>query len=157
MSPVLASLYEWLMFVHVVAAMVWLGGVFTLSTLSFLVVRRQEADGVGRFVSSLRIIGPVVFAPAPLLLIGFGIWMVLDTSEWSFGQTWIWLALALFGAAVLVGAGFQSRTAIAAQRAASAADTATAVRHLRRWAWGSQLILALLLLATWDMVFKPGI
>ncbi len=28
---------------------------------------------------------------------------------------------------------------------------------VRRWAWGTALILALIVLATWDMVFKPGL
>jgi hypothetical protein len=29
--------------------------------------------------------------------------------------------------------------------------------HLRRWAYGMGVILVLLVAATWDMVFKPGL
>jgi len=38
-----------------------------------------------------------------------------------------------------------------------AGDDAEAARQLRRWSWGMRLILFLLLVVTWDMVFKPGI
>jgi hypothetical protein len=31
------------------------------------------------------------------------------------------------------------------------------LRLLSRWTWGSVLILALVLVATWDMVAKPGL
>jgi hypothetical protein len=30
-------------------------------------------------------------------------------------------------------------------------------RRLVRWAWGSRLIVVILLVAAWDMVFKPGL
>jgi hypothetical protein len=52
---------------------------------------------------------------------------------------------------------FQSRTAIGAQRAADAGDDGEAARQLRRWSWGTRLILLLLVVASWDMVFKPGL
>ena len=45
---------------------------------------------------------------------------------------------------------------IRAQRASEAGDGAEAARDLRRWSWGILVILLLLLVATWDMVFKPG-
>lgn len=67
------------------------------------------------------------------------------------------LALALFAAAFLIGAVFQSRAAIRAERAASAGDGGEAARQLTRWSWGMRLILLLLLVATWDMVVKPGL
>jgi uncharacterized membrane protein len=152
-----ATLYDWLMLVHVLAAMAWVGGVLALSAFAALTVRSRDVEAVARFVGSLRVIGPVVFAPAPLLLVGFGTWMVVDSAAWDFGQTWVWLGFAFFGAAFLVGAALQSRAAIGAQRAVEAARQEEAVRQLRRWVWGSRLILALLVFATWDMVFKPGL
>jgi hypothetical protein len=83
--------------------------------------------------------------------------MVIDSSAWDFGQTWIWLALVLLAGAVLVGAAFLSRAALAAERAVRAGDEAEAANHLRRWSWGIRLVLVLLVVATWDMVFKPGV
>ncbi len=40
---------------------------------------------------------------------------------------------------------------------AEAGDDGEAARQLTRWSWGMRLILVLLLVATWDMVFKPGL
>jgi uncharacterized membrane protein len=152
----LASLHDWLLFLHVLAAMVWIGGLVALAVLGANAVRRGEPDGVARFVSSLRVVGPFVLSPSSVLVLGIGIWLVLDSAAWDFGQTWIWLALALLAAAVLVGAVFLSRAALGAERAIEAGDHAAARRQLSRWSWGIRLILLLLVIATWDMVFKPG-
>src|SRR5262249_54533151 len=86
----------------------------------------------------------------------FGIWLVLDSDAWDFGQTWIWLALALFAAAFLIGAIFQSRGAIAAEGAPGAGDESEAARQLRRGSWGMGLIVVLLVVITWDMVIRPA-
>ena len=152
-----ATLYDWLMFVHVLAAMVWVGGTVVIGTLATQLVRSGESAGIARFVGSLRLVGPLLLAPATLAVVGFGIWLVLDSDAWDFGQTWVWLGLALFAAAFVVGAASLSRTAIGAQRAAAAGNDAEAARQLSRWAWGSRLILLILVVATWDMVFKPGV
>jgi len=124
------------MFLHVLAAMIWLGGLVTLGALATQVLRGGEPDAIARLVRSLRVVGPLVLAPAMVAVLGFGIWLVLDSDAWDFGQTWIWLALALFAAAFLIGAIFQSRAAIGAERAAAAGDESEAARQLRRWSWG---------------------
>lgn len=67
------------------------------------------------------------------------------------------LGLGLFAAAFLIGAAWQSRTAIAATRAAERADDGEARRQLRRWLWGYRLIVLLLVVAAWDMTTKPGL
>jgi uncharacterized membrane protein len=142
---------SWLVFFHVLAAMVWLGGIAVLGALAVVAIRQPEQ--AGPFVAGLRRIGPIVLAPAPLLLVGFGIWAVARDPAWDFGQGWVQAGLGLFVAAFVVGAAHQSRAALAAERATDPADAA---RHLRRWAYGMGVIVALLVVATWDMVFKPG-
>jgi uncharacterized membrane protein len=152
----LASLYEWLMFLHVLAAMVWVGGLVALLAFGRRTLREGDPGAVARFVGSLRVIGPAFLAPAAGLVLVLGIWMVLDSDAWDFGQTWVWLGLAVLVAAALVGAIFLSRAGLAAERAVQAADTAEALRQLRLWSVGIGVIVALLVVATWDMVFKPG-
>ena len=137
--------------------MIWVGGVLTRSALAGQIVRRGEREAMARFIGSLRVIGPLVLAPAPVALVVFGIWLVVDSDAWDLGQTWVQVGLALFAVAFLVGAAFQSRAAIGAERAAAAGDNAEAARLLRRWAWGSSAILVLLLVATWDIVLKRGL
>jgi uncharacterized membrane protein len=150
-----ATLYDWLMFLHVLAAMTWVGGLVILVALSGQVLRSGDRDAIARFSGSLRRVGPVVLAPSTVAVVSLGIGLVLDDNEWSFGQSWIVLALALFAAAFLFGAIFQSHAAIQVQHAVDAGNDADAARLLRRWAWGTRLILLLLVVITWDMVVKP--
>ena len=156
-AAVATSLYDWLMFLHILAGMVWLGGLATLVAFVSLVLRHDDPNELRRFTASLGVIGPAVLGPATIAVVGLGVWLVLDSDVWGFGQTWIVVALALFAVAFLVGAVFQSRSAIAAQRAAEAGDHLMATRELRHWAWGMRLILVLVVAVTWDMVFKPGL
>jgi uncharacterized membrane protein len=151
------GLYDWLLLLHIFAAMVWVGGGVILAALVTRVLLDPEPGAVARFIGNLRVIGPLVLAPATLAVAGFGFWLVLDSAAWGFGQLWVQLALALFAAALLIGGGYQSRAAINAERAAARGDHAEALRQLRRWSWGYRLIVVLLVAAAWDMVFKPGL
>jgi uncharacterized membrane protein len=155
--PVAASLTEWLHFFHLLAAMIWVGGAVTLAALTTHLLRGGQPDAIARFVRSVAVIGPVVLAPAVAAVAGFGIWLVIDSDSWTFGQTWVWFGLVLLVAAFLIGALFQSRALIGARRAAETGDHVAAARELRRWSWGMWVILLLLLAAHWDMVFKPGL
>ena len=130
-----------------------------LGALAVVVLREQRDDpeGAGRLVRRFRVLGPAVLAPSMLLLLGFGVWLVADSPAWSFGQAWILAALGLFAAALGIGAVHQSRAALAAERAAEHGDHDAAARHLRRWAFGTGAMVALVLLALLDMVAKPGL
>jgi uncharacterized membrane protein len=152
-----ATLYDWLLFLHIVAAMVWVGGAVLLGALASAVLRSGEPDAVARFVRSLPVVGPRVLAPATVAVVGLGVWLVLNSAAWDFGQFWVQLGLALFAAAFLLGAAHQSRAALRAERAVERGDHDEALRSLTRWSWGYRLIILLLVLAAWDMVFKPGL
>jgi uncharacterized membrane protein len=151
------TLYDWLLFLHVLAGMVWVGGGVMLAVLAARVVRDPDPGAVGRFTGSLRVLGPLVLAPATVAVLGLGMWLVVDSEAWDFGQLWVQLGLGLFVAAFLVGAVWQSRSALAAARAAGREDDAEARRQLRRWLAGYWLIVALLVVAVWDMTTKPGL
>jgi uncharacterized membrane protein len=151
------TLYDWLLFLHVLAAMVWVGGGVILAVTAARVLRDPDPAAVGRFTTSLRVLGPLVLAPATVAVFGLGIGLVVDTDAWDFGQLWVQLGLGLFAAAFLIGAVWQSRTALAAAAAAARDDGAEARRQLRRWLWGYWLIVLLLVVAAWDMTTKPGL
>ena len=153
----MGTLYDWLLFAHILAGMVWVGGLAMLVAVGTRTRRSADPDAIARFVRSLRVLGPAVLAPAAVLLLVFGIWMVADSSAWDFGQTWVLVGLALLIASVVVGAAYLSRTGVAAERAVAAGDHGEAARQLGRWAWGIGAILVLLVVATWDMVVKPGL
>ena len=151
------TLYDWLLFLHVLAAMVWVGGGVLLAVSGARVLRDPDPAAVGRFTGSLRVLGPLVLAPATIAVLGLGIGLVVDSDVWDFGQLWVGLGLALFAVAFLIGAVWQSRTALAATRAAERDDAAEARRQLRRWLWGYGVVVLLLVVAAWDMTTKPGL
>jgi uncharacterized membrane protein len=147
--------YTWLVFLHILAAMIWVGGAVYLNVLVSRVVRQGQPDAVAQFTTNITVLGPRLFAPTILVVLGTGIWMVMES--WEFAQLWVQMSVTLFIAAVLVGAVQLSRTSIAAGRAVGSGDHSEAVRQLRQWAWGFRLVLLLLVAATWAMVFKPGL
>jgi uncharacterized membrane protein len=151
------TLYDWLLFLHIVAVALWLGGLVTISVLATLVLRSGDLELVRRFTGSLRIIGPTILGPSMLAVLAFGIWLVVDSGAWDFGQGWVTAGLGLFAAAFVIGVGFQARAAIGAQRAAESGDTEEALRKLRHWSWGMRVIVIILVVAAWIMVAKPGL
>src|SRR3954451_1524269 len=145
---------EWLLLGHVLAAMAWLGGWTVMTVLAGRALRASD-DEVRRFVANLRVIGPRVLGPATGLLALFGLALVIESDAWDFGQGWIRAGLALFAVALVAGAAFLSRAGLGAERAVKSGDLAEARRQVARWAWGGRVVLLVLVVATWDMVFKP--
>jgi uncharacterized membrane protein len=155
--PLATSLYDWLLFVHILAATVWLGGLVTISLLATLVLRSQDADLVKRLLDGMRLVGPTVLGLPMFVLLGFGIWMVIHSDAWNFGQGWVIAGLCLFAAAFVIGLAFQGRAGMAAQRALEAGNREEVFRQFRRWSWGMGAIAVILVVALWDMVAKPGL
>jgi len=151
------TLYDWLHYLHVLAAMIWVGGGVMLAVIAARVLRDSDPSAVGRFFATLRATAPFVLTPAALAVLGLGIGLVVDADSWDFGQLWVQLGVALFAAAFVIGAAWQSRTALAARHAAERGDDSEARRQLRRWLAGYGLIVLLLVVATWDMMAKPGL
>lgn len=157
MTMMAVTRYDWLLFAHILAAMVWVGGAALLSALAIQASRTTDAAVLDRFVRNLRIIGPRVFGPAVVALVGFGVWLVVDSPAWGFDQAWVEIGLGLFAGAFVIGGVFLSRTAVLAERAVAQGDRAETVRQIRQWTWGYGLVLLLLVAATFDMVAKPGL
>lgn len=149
------TLYDGLLFVHILAAITWIGGGLLLSLLGLRARRSEAAAGV--FADLLPVAGLRLFMPAVVLIPVTGVWMVLADSEWSFRQTWVKIALGLFAAAFLLGAIYLSRLGMAIGRGAGpGTDRAALPALINRWLAAYVVVLLVLLLAVADMVFKPG-
>jgi hypothetical protein len=85
--------YELLLFLHVVAVIVWLGTGTALALLAL--VARGDRVLLERLGPLGRTLGPRVFAPASLGALVFGILLVLDGS-WTFEPLWIKLGFGAF-------------------------------------------------------------
>jgi uncharacterized membrane protein len=152
-------LEPWIHFIHILGAIVWVGGGVVLSLIGARARRSEDPRFITEFSRTLSYVGLRVLMPAVVAVLLSGLWLVYTSSEWSFTQLWVLLGLGAFVAAFLVGAIYQSRIAIQLERVATATDLdpQRARDLLGRWIVGYQIILLILVFTVWDMVFKPGL
>jgi uncharacterized membrane protein len=74
----MVTTYTVLKTVHVLAAVAWVGGGALLVMLLARARRAGDSGTLVALVRQLQFVGPRVFAPSGLVLVGTGIWMVLD-------------------------------------------------------------------------------
>src|SRR5262249_40140279 len=63
LMQVAATGYDWLMFLHVLAAMVWLGGAVCVTVFAVVALRSGEADAIDRFLAGMRVVFPLALGP----------------------------------------------------------------------------------------------
>lgn len=151
------DLGPWLHFAHIAGAVVWVGGGIVLSVIAGRVRRNGDATLLAEFAHTLSYIGLRVFMPAVVVVLVTGVWLVSSEASGDFAALWVELALAAFAVAFVLGAVYLSRSAIRLERVMSqpAPDLAAARDALDRWILGYRAVLAVLVFALWDMVFKP--
>lgn len=148
--------YEIALFVHVLAAIVWVGGSIVEQALAARAVRADDPLEVARFSSDAEFIGMRVFLPASLLVVLAGGWMVYD-GPWELSTTWVWLGLAIYLLSFLTGLGFLGPesgriNALTAEHGVTHPDVQ---RRIRRIIVVSRIETGWLLAVVALMVFKP--
>jgi uncharacterized membrane protein len=101
------SWYEFLLFVHVSCAAIWIGGGFVFQVYGMVVERGRDAREMAQFAGRAGVIGERLFAPASLIVLLAGIGLMIEGS-WSWGQLWVVFALVTFAASFAVGIGVLS-------------------------------------------------
>lgn len=99
------TLYESLVFVHVLTAIIWVGGAVAMQVLAIRAQRSTEPAAMARIAGDAEFIGMRVFMPAALVLLVAGIWAVVE-GPWEFEQGWISAGFAVWIFSFVVGAGF---------------------------------------------------
>jgi uncharacterized membrane protein len=150
--------YDWLVLGHVLAAIAWVGGAITMQTVGGRLVRAESAEAVAAFARTSEWVGPRLYMPASVAVLGFGIAMVAVSEAWSIGQLWIILALVGIAVSAIGGAVFFGPQAkrIGEALRAEGAESERAQALIRRLFVVSRADLVLLLLIVADMVLKPG-
>ena len=155
------SRYDWLLFLHVTAAFLFLSGAVAIAVLQLAALRGSRPSEIA-FLLGLTRVPEVAIGVGSLGTLGFGIWLAHDVG-YGFGEGWIVGALVLWALSGLLGARGGSRyrrARLEAERLAAGEDRLTpelAVLLEDRLAlglsWGSGLaVVAILVL----MVWKPG-
>lgn len=150
------ELSDVLVFVHIVAAMVWVGGGFLAAAFAGRMKTADPAHRLeyARFMqgASLR-----VFMPAAVVVLGAGVWLVLDVDVYEFEQMWITIGFGIVAIGAAMGPLFFKPTIAKGITAMEAGDAAGAAAVMQRLGIGSRLLLILQFVAVWAMVAKPGL
>ena len=94
--------YEFLLFVHIACAVIWLGGSFTFQMYGMLVRRGGDPGEMAQFAGRAGLLGERMFTPASLLVLLAGIGLMIEGS-WDWGLLWVDFALVTFAASFVVG------------------------------------------------------
>ncbi len=86
------DIYDFVKFLHVVSAIVWVGGGFVLVFLAMVANRQNDEDGYMRIVRQVVYLSPRFFIPASLAVLVFGV--IAAWIEWGFADLWIDLGIA---------------------------------------------------------------
>lgn len=148
-------MYETYKLLHVLAAMVWVGGSIIAQVFGARAGRSGDPKRTLDFTRDMEVAGRV-FTVAGVLTLVFGVLMVLDSPVIEFEQAWIVIGFIGIAAGVVLGAGFYGpkvKGAIAQMESGDAGAAAT----IKQVIVVSQAEVVLLLVVVWAMVFKPGL
>ena len=149
-------MYQLLLYVHIVAAVIWVGGAFAIQALAILVSRSDDPMELPRLGRNLELIGARLFAPAATLLFISG--GVMTIQNWSFGRPWIAVSVGLWVLSAVLGAAYLGPRAkrVAALFESEGPSSATARVLIRQMFLVSRLELVSFAVIIALMVFKPG-
>ncbi len=106
------SLFEVLLFVHLLAAMIWIGGALVGALIGVFIRRQGDAEAMSKFCIAFASVAGPAFGGSSLLVVGTGIWMVAESSI-EFSALWVslslagWLVSMVMGATVVGGTWFK--------------------------------------------------
>ena len=149
-------MYDLIKYVHVLAAIVWVGGAFYAQMLAIQVQRSTDPGDLPKFGRNAEAIGTRAFIPASIILFIAG--AILVAQRWSFTQTWVSAAIVLWLFSLLSGALYLGPRVkrIAALFETEGPSSAAARALLDRVFLVSRLELVSFAVIVFLMVVKPG-
>lgn len=151
------DLFEALKFVHVLAAVAWVGGAI-LSQAQVAWVQGKGAQAFADLIDFQAWLSTRYFAPLAVVVVLAGIGMVI-VSGYNFTDTWIVIGIVLFLVTMFTGMlylGPQSEKIKEALGPGGERDAALQAR-IDRVTLATRIDLAVLVLVIADMVIKPGL
>ena len=146
-------MYEFLLTIHVLAAVIWVGGGIAMHILGRRVLRRNDPEEIYKFSAEVNLIGMRLYAPTSLILLVAGI-LLVNEAGYEFSQLFLgWIF------SFLVGIGYYGPKDKKLQ-ALVAAEGPTApgvVENVRQALMVNSFEILILVLVVIDMTVKPGL
>ena len=152
-------MYDFLLTVHVLAAVLWVGGGVTLHILVRRAMAMPDPRATHEAMLQVEWVGQRFYPAFSLFLIVAGILLVTrDEGGFEFSDTFIQLGLAGWVISFLIGIGFYEREG--KKRAAivetEGPESPSVAASFRRTAMVNSFELLILVLVVVDMTTKPG-
>lgn len=150
------TLREWLLLVHVLTAVVWLGGGVVLVLIGHRTLRRGDASSITGYIADSELAGGL-FGISSALVLASGVWLVIEVNAWEFDQPWILVSLVITAILFVIGAAYHAprvkrRLALAKSKGGAAPEVVTNVSNWLRLSVVELLVMACVV---WLMIDKP--
>ncbi len=151
------SRYEVWKFLHIVAAMAWVGGAILFQVLSIKAASSGNPAEGGRIGQLALWTGTRIFLPSSIAVLVLGVVMVLD-GPWEFDELWINLGIIGLVLTVFIGMAFITPNGkrIGATVAERGPNDPFVQRLQRKQMILTRLSVLLLVAVVFDMVVRPG-
>ena len=94
--------YEFLLFLHIACAAIWVGGAFTFQIYGWNLLRLGDPRQIAEFAGHAGKVGERLFAPTAIVVVLAGIGLMLD-GDWPWGRLWVIWALVAFAGTFAMG------------------------------------------------------
>jgi uncharacterized membrane protein len=143
--------------IHVIAAVVWIGGGALLTILGLAAERKNDPVEMATVARQAATVGEKLFAPAGLVVVAMGVAMMVNTN-WGWGRFWVVAGLVGYAITFVTGVGVLAPlakrvTALVEEKGATHPETTAQIKKILMIA---RVDVALLLLVVLDMVTKPA-
>ena len=148
--------YLLFVYIHILAAIAWVGGALAINLLGTRVARSSDPDELPNLGHQIEWLGLRYFLPISIITFVAGV--ILVTQRWSFSQPWISAAMLLWLVSVLLGALYIGpRSKKVAEMFESLGHTSPVARAASaRLFMVARLDLLIFLVIVGLMVWKPG-
>ncbi len=149
--------FEVFKLIHIVFAMVWVGGAFLVGVMGFRLKNASPEHRLG-FARDMRFISQWVFLPSAVIVYLAGSLALEEVRPlFDYDQTWISIGTLGVLIAFLTAATFlvpQIRKAVRLMEAGQGPEAGAVIRKITIV---SRVVIVLLLVVVWAMVAKPGL
>lgn len=151
-------MYDLLLTLHVVAAVLWVGGGATMHILGRRTLRSGDPRRIVAFAADANWLGPRFYSALSLVLLVAGIFLV-EEAGYEHSQTWVVLGLAGWVVSFVIGVGFYARhqKRLEATVAVAGPEAPAVVANVQRMLQVNAIELLILLAIVVDMAVKPGL
>jgi uncharacterized membrane protein len=148
------TLYEFLLFVHVAVAVIWVGGGLMMQFFGLRASMSGDPARLAALGEDIEWIANRVFIPSSLIAFLSGIWLVIESDFYGWGDDWIVIGLLLYATTFLTGLLFLGPESGRIGALMEQGSPEAGPRTLRLIMLG-RLDLVLLFFLVYDMTVKP--